>query len=163
MLFQAHLFKILAPQHFAARPGSRLINSDLCALFFGGTASSGHGLAQAADGCFSRGAERIRLKRGEQQRHHPLQQARITKIDMKSLIEQAKLRRITHQHRAQGPVKIIAAIDSCTANCSHRVQHPAGADWQTGIAQGPAKHQDIVGEAARVSLSAFISSAHAAA
>ena len=68
----------------------------------------------------------------QQHRHHPLEQSRITKVHVKSLVENADLGGAINELRPQTPVQIVTTFETREHNCLQRVDHLAGSYRQSG-------------------------------
>ena len=144
-----HLREIFLLQDFAVGDRHAGIELDL-ALFLELVVQPGEQRLMHAGGA---GLRRLRRPRRRLRQHHRQQLidiATAAKEDAKRLVEQHRMLVPLHEHRVQGPVKIIAGADAGGLHCFERIEHGARADRDAGGAQSARKVDDVLSEAARL-------------
>src|SRR6185437_95273 len=81
-------------------------------------------------------------------RQHLLDLAAAAKEDTKRLIEQDRMFVPFHEHRMQGPVKILTGADTGVLYGLQGIEHRARTDRNAGGAQRASKVEDVFGEPA---------------
>ena len=144
-----HLREIFLLQDFAVGHRHAGVELDL-ALFLELVVEAGEQRLVHAGGA---GLRRLRRPRRRLRQHHRQQLidiAAAAEEDAKRLVEQHRMLVPLHEHRVQGPIKIIAGADARGLHRFERIEHGAGADRNAGGAQGTREIDDILSEAARL-------------
>ncbi len=82
-------------------------------------------------------------KEGQHQRGHAFEQFRIAPKNVEGLIEDFTLIAAIHKHRVQGPIEILAIVDSDGFDSLDAFDHLAGANRQSGRSQNAREMHDV--------------------